>query len=281
MITSRVELTGNSRITYRDGDTIVGEILTAASGTGRQLFVALAHDWSGDSDGYDPIVADTTDDKEQAEAEISKRYAGYLEYLRANGVTTTTTAELVTEQEPTTKVGDRVTHATLAGVWLLEARYSDGRVHLTPDDAAAIASTADGRRGTVASDQLEPWTPETADVDPALADDPNLTTPMRSALRNLLDMEDSYAEMAPSLSSIRANAHTGTALEARGYVERVSTEGVDAHALRAMKSAAGPKLRRYRLTPVGRGLAKLLESRSVKIAIPADPFAGFPREDEL
>lgn len=277
MITTKVQLTGNSRTIYRDEDTIIGEVLRTSSTTGMDLYLALAHDWDGDSKGYDPIVVDTTDDREQAEAEIAKRYAAHLHSLRCHGITVTTTAEIAPEVAPTTTVGDRVTHATRPGVWTLEARYSNGTVHLVPDDFEAreyLASTH--QRSFISTDELTKWVPPVADVDPAMADDPAMTPRMRQALRNLLDMEDSYAELAPTTQAVRANAHTMTALSQRGLVEAVALSA----ATRSLDDKNAAKLRRYRLTADGRGLAKVLEAKVAKIHVPNDPFAGIPTYDE-
>jgi uncharacterized membrane protein len=131
LITTTTQLTGNSRITYRDQDTIIGEVLTTTASTGHQLYVALAHDWDGDSDEYDPIVVDTTDDMDQAAASVRKRYEAHLHSLRCLGITVTTTAELAPSEFDPRAAYDALNpkqRAAMRNVLGAESQYRNGAV---------------------------------------------------------------------------------------------------------------------------------------------------------
>jgi hypothetical protein len=148
MITAAISTRTENRITYRDGETIVGEVLTATSHSGRQVFVAFAHDWDGDSESYDPLVAVITDDPEQAKAEIVKRYRGYLNYLAANGVTVTATADVAAESatfdpQATYDALNRKQRIVMRNVLAVERNYRNGAVPAANADVWLPVTTMD------------------------------------------------------------------------------------------------------------------------------------------
>lgn len=253
--------TANTRILFQDGDTTLGEILTAATSTGRQLFVALAHDWDGDHDGYDPIVVDTTDDREQAEAEIKRRWETELAYRAhvANGA--------------------KVTVTGVPGVWVLEQRLDDGNGILVAHDEAAESylhsQPEQPRILPVALGQVSPWkAPEPPAEFDAQAAYEELNPKQRAAMRNVLASEDDYNGGAVTARGAYSRVSTMDALTKRGLLERKITS--------LPFNGSGFKYG-YRLTPEGRAVAARCEEKSVKIHHPADdgdPFAGMGTADE-